>query len=134
LKAEEKETQYTPQALEKATNTTPAKAQSKLTAIQCVVEVETNCQSSKQETDEEIAASRGSIGNKRQVNLNPFLVPFHQTSCNSVELIFKDNEFRGRCFWHSFSLLSGEKRESRQLSDEDKKENKGKGRNQRFST
>jgi hypothetical protein len=50
LKAEEKET---PEALEKATNTTPAKAQSKPMALHCVVELDTNCQSSKQESDKD---------------------------------------------------------------------------------
>jgi hypothetical protein len=50
-----------PQALEKATKTAPAKAQSILMAIQCVVELDTNCQSSKHESDEEVAASRSHI-------------------------------------------------------------------------
>jgi hypothetical protein len=58
LTAEENEI---PQALEKATKTAPAKDQSTLIAIQCVVELDTNCQSSKQESDEEVAASRSHI-------------------------------------------------------------------------
>jgi hypothetical protein len=58
LNAEENEI---PQASEKATSTTPAKAQSKLMALRCVVELDTNCQSSKQESDEEVAASRSHI-------------------------------------------------------------------------